>query len=207
MAVRSAETARPVLAGFVPGVTVTVKRDVPPIPTELGLAAPIPEGFVGPSALTIEMSSMPTHSSLPTASVVIIRTWTSGWLSAAAGKVALTGVTSVARLGPVVASATKAGGHVREVAGGADAELQGDGLDGVVGRPVDVAEVVGDDDVARVRSCRRGSGCTAPGRARALQGDDGFAMWNSATPPVAKLLGLGRLAVTSTTGAPSPRTV
>ena len=56
------------------------------------------------------MSSTPTHSSLPTAFVVMIRTWTSDWLFTAAGSVTLTGVTAVARLGPVVASATKPAG-------------------------------------------------------------------------------------------------
>jgi hypothetical protein len=35
----------------------------------------------------------------------------------------------------------------------------------------------------------------------------GLGRWNSATPPVANTLGFGRLAVTSTTGVPSPRIV
>ena len=100
-----------------------------------------------------EMSSMPTHSSLPTASVVMTRTLTIGWLFAAAGSVTLTGVTSVARLGPVVASATNAGREVRVGAGRADAVLERDRLDGVVGGAVDVAQVVGDVDVGRARSC------------------------------------------------------
>src|SRR3982750_2000716 len=59
----------------------------------------------------IEMSSIPIHSSLPAASVVMIRTWTRDWLSAAAGRVPLTGVTSEARLGPEDASATKPAGR------------------------------------------------------------------------------------------------
>ena len=50
---------------------------------------------------------MPIHSSEPTASVVITRISTNGWFSATAGRVTLIGVTSVARLGPVEASATK----------------------------------------------------------------------------------------------------
>jgi len=51
------------------------------------------------------MSSMPTHSSLPAALVVMMRTCTWAWLSAAAGRVTVTGVTSVACEGPLVASA------------------------------------------------------------------------------------------------------
>jgi len=50
------------------------------------------------------MSSMPINSSFPVLFVVMIRTSTSGWLSAAAGNVALTAVTRVA-LFTVVASA------------------------------------------------------------------------------------------------------
>ena len=53
---------------------------------------------------------MPTHSSLPTASVVITRTWTSGWLSGRRGQRDAHGGDEVARLGPVVASATKPAG-------------------------------------------------------------------------------------------------
>jgi hypothetical protein len=37
----------------------------------------------------------------------MMRTWTSGWLSAEAGSGALTAVTAVQLLGPVVASAKK----------------------------------------------------------------------------------------------------
>ena len=62
------------------------------------------------AAAVTEMSSTPTHSSLPTAFVVMIRSWTSGWLSTAAGSETFTAVTSVARLGPVEASATNAAG-------------------------------------------------------------------------------------------------
>jgi hypothetical protein len=58
------------------------------------------------------MSSMPIHSSLLAASVVMILTCTTGWLPAAAGSVTLTGVTSVARLGPEEASATKPAGRL-----------------------------------------------------------------------------------------------
>jgi hypothetical protein len=52
------------------------------------------------------MSSMPTHSSCPAAFVVMTRICTSGWLFAPGGNVVRTGVTRVAALGPVVASAT-----------------------------------------------------------------------------------------------------
>src|SRR5512133_1874608 len=45
---RSVETVRPVLVGFVPGVTETVSRTDWPASTRDGLAAPVPLGFVGP---------------------------------------------------------------------------------------------------------------------------------------------------------------
>ena len=41
-------TVIPVLAGFVPGVTVTVKRVVAPGLTAFGFAAPVPDGLVLP---------------------------------------------------------------------------------------------------------------------------------------------------------------
>src|SRR4029453_11787296 len=43
---RSPVTMIPVLVGFAPGVTVTVRNVVPPGWTELGVAAPVPLGFV-----------------------------------------------------------------------------------------------------------------------------------------------------------------
>jgi hypothetical protein len=43
---RSPVTMIPVLVGFAPGVTVTVRSVVPPGWTELGVAAPVPLGFV-----------------------------------------------------------------------------------------------------------------------------------------------------------------
>ena len=46
MLLRSALTARPVLAGFVPGVTATVNSVELPASTELGVAAPVPLGLV-----------------------------------------------------------------------------------------------------------------------------------------------------------------
>src|SRR5262249_35733178 len=46
---RSAVTTSPVLAGFVPGVTVTVNVDAPPGSTEFGFAAPKPDGLVAAS--------------------------------------------------------------------------------------------------------------------------------------------------------------
>ena len=63
-----------------------------------------------PQVPEMSMSSMPTHSSLPVALMVMARTCTCGWLSAAAGRKTSTGVTCVAKLGPVVASATKPAG-------------------------------------------------------------------------------------------------
>jgi len=65
-----------------------------PVPPPLTLAA------------VTSMSSTPTHSSCPAASVVITRTWTSGCPSAAAGRLALTRLTLVASPGPLVASGT-----------------------------------------------------------------------------------------------------
>ena len=43
---RSQVTARPVLAGSVPGVTATLSSVEPPPVTDDGLAEPVPEGFV-----------------------------------------------------------------------------------------------------------------------------------------------------------------
>jgi hypothetical protein len=51
------------------------------------------------------ISSIPTHSSFPGAFVVIMRSSTRGWLSAAAGSITSIGVTRVAKLGPDEASA------------------------------------------------------------------------------------------------------
>src|ERR1051326_1985902 len=50
---RSAVTTTPVLAGFVPGVTVTVNVDAPPGRTEFGLAAPKPDGLVAASTPSV----------------------------------------------------------------------------------------------------------------------------------------------------------
>ena len=66
-------------------------------------------GAASPDVPVIEMSSTPIISSVLGASVIRIRTSTSGWLSAAAGSCALTGVTSVA-VPPWLASATNPAG-------------------------------------------------------------------------------------------------
>ena len=59
-----------------------------------------------PSGVPVtERLSIPTHSSLPPALLVMTRSCSSGWLAAAAGSVTLTGVVCVAWLA-VVASAT-----------------------------------------------------------------------------------------------------
>src|SRR4030095_6989514 len=50
---RSAVTAKPVLVGFVPGVTLTVRRVDSPGKTELGLAVPTPLGFVVVATLVL----------------------------------------------------------------------------------------------------------------------------------------------------------
>src|SRR6185436_7824390 len=95
---RSALTTIPVLGGTAPGVTFTVRSEAWPGKTVAGLADPAPEGFVVETAdPVIEMSSIPTHSSLVAALVVMIRTCTTGWLSAFAGRAAERGVTRVAR--------------------------------------------------------------------------------------------------------------
>src|SRR5512147_2057457 len=49
MLLRSQETVRPVLAGLAPGVTATVNKVTSPVRTVLGVAVPVPEGFVGPA--------------------------------------------------------------------------------------------------------------------------------------------------------------
>jgi hypothetical protein len=68
-----------------------------------GSTTPLPQSV-------IRMSSIPTHSSAREASVVMMRIWTSGRFAAAGGSTTITGVTSVASDGPVVASATNASG-------------------------------------------------------------------------------------------------
>ena len=59
-----------------------------PLPTLITGVEPTP-------AATTLMSSMPIHSSLPAAFVVMIRSSTSAWLSTAAGRVTDTGVSRV----------------------------------------------------------------------------------------------------------------
>src|SRR5438132_1412311 len=49
MAETSALTARPVLGGFVPGVTVTVRSVASPAARKFGVAAPTPLGLVEPA--------------------------------------------------------------------------------------------------------------------------------------------------------------
>src|SRR4029453_6999747 len=81
--VQDSETALPVSAPC--SVNLTLR----PVSTGTLIAplAGVVDWTVGAwsAPLVIEMSSMPTHSSLPTALAVMIRTWTSGWLSTAAG--------------------------------------------------------------------------------------------------------------------------
>ena len=93
MAVRS-PTTDTIGEGGVPSVVATVSSVEFPATTGLGFALPVPLG-PGGAPVTV-MSSTPTHSSLPTAFVVRTRTCTIGWLFASAGRVAETGVTSVA---------------------------------------------------------------------------------------------------------------
>jgi len=91
-------------------VTCTLAPGATCVPPSGGTVS-LTDGAVSPMAVPeTSRSSTPTHSSLPTALVVMIRTCTCARSLASAGKVTSTGVTSVARLGPVVASATKADG-------------------------------------------------------------------------------------------------
>ncbi len=106
-AVASAVTLRVRLGGLAPGATCAAITSVCPGSTGLGVPeAAVIAGGLGAVSSSTTKSSMPTHSSLPAASAVMIRSCTIGWLSTAAGNVTSTGVTTVARLGPVVASAT-----------------------------------------------------------------------------------------------------
>jgi hypothetical protein len=87
-------------------VAVTVREPAEPWRSESGAPQLALTAASSTDVLVIEMSSTPTHSSLPVASAVMIRTSTYGWSLTAAGRTTFTGVTRVARLGPVVASAT-----------------------------------------------------------------------------------------------------
>ena len=60
MVVRSAVTLMPLLVGFVPGVTFTVRSVELPGGSELGLADPVPEGFVGARTVK-EMVALPVR--------------------------------------------------------------------------------------------------------------------------------------------------
>ncbi len=53
IALRSPVTVMPVLAGFVPGVTITVSVAVPPGATVGGVALPVPVGGVGERMVTV----------------------------------------------------------------------------------------------------------------------------------------------------------
>src|SRR5262249_55805710 len=66
--VRSAMTVSPVLAGFAPGVTLTVNSVAPPACTVLGFAAPTPDGGVGTSTVS-EIEALPD---LPSPSVIVV---------------------------------------------------------------------------------------------------------------------------------------
>ena len=57
---RSPVTLNPVLVGLAPGVTATVRSVESPCVTVLGLAAPVPEGFVGVDALLMPSTEIPS---------------------------------------------------------------------------------------------------------------------------------------------------
>jgi hypothetical protein len=56
---KSPTTVRPVLGGNVPGVTVTVRSVEKPEVTELGLAAPTPDGLVEEPVMVNEILQLP----------------------------------------------------------------------------------------------------------------------------------------------------
>src|SRR5438270_12648749 len=62
MGLKSPLAASPVLIGFVPGVTVTVSRDVEPANTLLGFAAPTPTGGVEEGVTVREMEALPLRA-------------------------------------------------------------------------------------------------------------------------------------------------
>ena len=70
---RSPTTARPVLGGNVPGVTVTVRRVDDPEVTEFGLAAPTPDGLVEEPVMVTEILQLPvrTWASVIVAGIVL----------------------------------------------------------------------------------------------------------------------------------------
>ena len=96
-----------------------------------------------------------------------------GWPAAALGSGALTDVTRSARLGPVVASATKPPGTFVYVAARADAVLERDRLDRVVERAVDVPKAVGDRDGREAGGVEREDEMRRARGSGALQRDDG----------------------------------
>jgi hypothetical protein len=123
--------------------------------------------------LETRMSSTPTHSSLPTALVVMTRTWSVAALLAPAGSVAVTAVTWPARFGPCVASANIAGGNVDPLAGLAGAILERDLLGSIVARTVDVAQIVVDGDILAARGVEMEHDVRRIGGAGALERDRG----------------------------------
>jgi hypothetical protein len=65
MLLKSAETANPVLVGFVPGATLTVNNVVLPVCRELGFELPVPLGFVGAGGVEfIGVSATPRNALL-----------------------------------------------------------------------------------------------------------------------------------------------
>ena len=54
MLLKSAETANPVLVGFVPDATLTVSNVALPVCSELGFALPVPLGLVGAGGVEFE---------------------------------------------------------------------------------------------------------------------------------------------------------
>ena len=84
-------------------VTVKVRNWVPLSPSVM-VASPIETTAPVIGSLDTLMSSTPTHSSLPVALVVRMRTWTWAWLLTALGSVTSIGVTWPAIDGPWVAS-------------------------------------------------------------------------------------------------------
>ena len=148
------------------------------------------------------MSSTPTHSSLPTAFGRDDPDLDERLVVHGRGQRDADGRDErrEARAGRGVGD--EAGGDVREVAARADAVLERDRLDRVVGRAVDVAQVVGDADVREAGGVEVEDEVRRVGRARALERDDRDRRCsNSATPPFVIVFGFDWFAITSTSFA------
>ena len=161
-----------------------------------------------PGVPTTAMSSTPIHSSLPAASVVTTRSWTTGWSSVASGRTADTGVTRVARFGPVDASATNAAGTFVKLPLVPTRYWRATGwmaLSALASMSRRSYATVTSTKPVVARLMTRLGASAVPDPARATTGS---AMANSVTPPVVNVSGFVWFALTSTTaGSPGASTV